>query len=112
MAGDTRDAGAILSKIEAEFRGACEAQRDFLAWYGSRYEVSFAESLRRYCEMVEASAPWAESYRLISTKFPEYVDRLHALLLPIQHDAFGSGPPPGLQPSRNQIRTGRRRWRR
>jgi hypothetical protein len=112
MAGDTRDGGTILSEIEAEFRRACEAQRDFLAWYGSRYEVPFTESLHRYGGMIEASAPWAASYRLVSTKFPEYVDRLHALLLPIQHEVFGSDPSPGLQQSVDQFRVARGHWRR
>ena len=92
---DTRDAETILSQVEAEFRRACEAQRDFLDWYGSRLEASFSESLHRYSETIEAGEQWAASYRRVSTEFPAYMDRLHTLLRPIQHEVFGSGAPPG-----------------
>jgi hypothetical protein len=109
---DSSDAEAELSKAEVEFRRACEAQRDFLAWYSSRFEVPFAESLSRYSEAIEAGEPWAASYRRITREFPTYMERLHANLLPIQHEIFGTGrsPDPQQQPTRPQrLRRFRRR---
>jgi hypothetical protein len=94
---DPCDDEVELLKVEAEFRRACEAQRDFLAWYSSRFEVPFAESLSRYSEAIEAGEPWAASYRRISKEFPTYMERLHANLLPIQHEIFGTGRPPDPQ---------------
>jgi hypothetical protein len=81
---DTRDAETIMASVEAEFRRACKAQQDFLTWYNHEHHASFAEKMRRYGEMVTESEPWAASYRRISLEFPHLMDRLHALLLPIQ----------------------------
>jgi len=109
MAGtDQCDAETELSKAEAEFRRACEAQRDFLTWYGSRFEVPFAESLSRYSEAIAAGEPWAASYRRISKEFPSYMDRLHANLLPIQHEIFGSRPSSDIEQQVAQPRKLRR----
>src|SRR5437588_8208931 len=49
---DTRDANTLMAEVAAEFRRACEAQRDFLDWYRTPHEATFAEWLRRYSEMV------------------------------------------------------------
>jgi hypothetical protein len=86
---DTRDAETILASVESEFRRACEAQRDFLVWRANSPEAAFAESLRRYGEMVSKSEPWAASYRRISSAFPHLMDQVHELLLPIQREIFG-----------------------
>jgi hypothetical protein len=91
---DGRSAETILSLVQNEFRQACQAQQDFLAWYCSRAEVPFAESLSRYSEMIEASEPWAASYRRIRKEFPDHLDRLNALLLPIQHEIRAAADPP------------------
>jgi hypothetical protein len=110
------DVETRLSKLEAEFRRACEAQRDFLAWYGGRFEVPFDESLHRYSEMVEASGPWAASYRRFKTEFPAHTERLHTVLLPIQQDIFGNSDAPGVEQARAtkgtkaKKQTKQRRW--
>jgi len=108
---DTRDPETILSHVGPEFRRACEAQRDFLDWYGSRLEASFSESLHRYSEMIEAGEQWAASYRRVSAEFPTHIDRLHTLLRPIQHEVFGSGAPPSRH-QHNKLRSLRRLGRR
>jgi|SRR5437763_9656556 len=86
---DTRDANTLMAEVSAEFRRACEAQRDFLDWYQTPHEATFAEWLRRYSEMVAGAEPWAASYERIRSKFPHKMDQLHALLLPIQQEIFG-----------------------
>jgi hypothetical protein len=101
---DTRDAETILSQVGPEFRRACEAQREFFDWYGSRLEASFSESLHRFSEMIEAGEQWAASYRRVSAEFPTHTDRLHTLLRPIQHEVFGSGAPPSRH-QHNRLRS-------
>jgi hypothetical protein len=87
---DTRDANTLMMEVAAEFRRACQAQRRFLEWYGNSDETTpFAERLRRYGEMVAESEPWAASYERIRSRFPDKMDQLHALLLPIQREIFG-----------------------
>jgi len=109
---DNRDAETIMRAVADEFRRACEAQRDFLAWYSQDQDVPFVERLRRYSEMVAASEPWADSYRRISTRFPQYMDRLHELLLPIQDAIFPTGVvSPGVQQQVGEPRTGRHKRR-
>ena len=61
---DTRDANTLMAEVSAEFRRACEAQRDFLDWYRTPHEATFAEWLRRYSETVAECEPWAASYEL------------------------------------------------
>jgi hypothetical protein len=36
--------------------------------------------------LVAASEPWAASYQRIRSEFPDLMDQLHALLLPIQRE--------------------------
>jgi hypothetical protein len=81
---DTRDADTIMASVESEFRRACKAQRDFLIWYNRKHDAPFTEKMQRYGQMVTESQQWAASYRRISLQFPHLMDRLHALLLPIQ----------------------------
>jgi len=42
--------------------------------------------LQRYSEMVAVSEPWAAGYQRIRSEFPDLMDQLHALLLPIQRE--------------------------
>jgi hypothetical protein len=65
------------------------AHQDFVDWYRTPHEVTFAEWLRRYSEMVAECEPWAGSYERIRSRFPDRMDQLHALLLPIQREIFG-----------------------
>jgi hypothetical protein len=83
---DERGAETIFLTIEAEFRRALEAEQAFMAWRRDTPNAAFAERPRRYAAWAEASAPFAASYRRISTAFPGYMDRLHALLLPVQRE--------------------------
>lgn len=107
---DTRSADTILLSVQSEFRRACQVQQDFLAWYCSRSEVPFAESLRRYSEMIQASEQWAASYRRISKEFPDHLDQLNALLLPIQQEICAVAAPP--QPDKPRRRKAPRASRR
>ena len=86
---DTRDANTLMTEVAAEFRRACVAHREFLDWYRTPHEATFAEWLRRYSEMVAECEPWAASYERIRSRFPDRMDLLHALLLPIQREIFG-----------------------
>jgi len=87
---DNRDANTLMMEVAAEFRRACEAQRRFLEWHGNADETTpFAERLRRFVEMVAESEPWAASYERIRSRFPDRMDQLHALLLPIRREIFG-----------------------
>jgi hypothetical protein len=83
---DTRDAETIMASVESEFRRAREAQRNFLDWRKKSHEATFVEWLQHYSEMVAASEPWAASYQRIRSEFPDLMDQLHALLLPIQRE--------------------------
>ena len=82
-----RDAETMMAEIEAEFRRACEATHKFMAYYTAKNNhPPIAEYLRRYGEWLTESQPFAASYRRISSEFPELMDRLHKLLLPIQRE--------------------------
>ena len=95
---DNRDADTIMATVANVFRRACEAQRGFLDWYARDREAPLAERLGRFGDMVEASEPWAAGYRRISTVYPQFMRRLHDLLLPIQDETFDKGcSSPGLQ---------------
>ena len=83
---DQRDAAAILSMIEGEFRRAIEAEREFLDWRREHPDASFGEQLHRFAEYIHASERYARSYRRISGTFPERMNEVHELLLPIQGD--------------------------
>jgi hypothetical protein len=83
---DERDAESILLTIESEFRRTLEAEQTFMAWRRDTPNAPFAERLRQYAAWAEASEPFAASYRRISTAFPDYMDRLHELLLPVQRE--------------------------
>ena len=56
---DQRDAAAILSMIEGEFRRAIEAEREFLDWRRAS-DASFGEQLHRFAEYIHASEPCQE----------------------------------------------------
>jgi len=86
---DTRNATTILSTLEMEFRQALEAERAFLEWRAENLDAPFPEQLRRMGEWMEAGEPYAASYKRIRTRFPEAMDRVHALLLPIQKQVLG-----------------------
>jgi hypothetical protein len=86
---DTRNATTILSTVEMEFRQALEAECAFFEWRADNPEAPFAEQLRRWGEWTEAGEPYAASYKRIRKAFPEAMDRLHELLLPIQRQILG-----------------------
>ena len=86
---DTRGANTLMAEVAAELRRACVAQRNFLDWYRTPHEATFAEWLGRYSEMVAEGEPWAASYERIRSRIPDRMDQLHALLLPIQREIFG-----------------------
>ncbi len=80
---DERNAESIFLTIESEFRRTLEAEKAFMAWRRDTPNAPFAERLQRYADWAEASEPFAASYRRISTAFPDDMDRLHELLLPV-----------------------------
>jgi hypothetical protein len=83
-----RDAETIMAEVEEEFRRACEAQRSFMDWCRKSHDAPFAEWLGRYGEMSTESEPWAASYQRIRSEYPQLMDRLHKILLPIQRNIF------------------------
>jgi hypothetical protein len=89
---DRREAAAILSMIAGEFRRALEAEREFFDWRHEHPDAPFGEQLHRFAKWIEASEPYATSYRRISGIFPERMDDPHELLLPIK-DEMSAGPP-------------------
>jgi hypothetical protein len=86
---DERDAEAILLTIEEEFRRALQAERTFAAWRRENPDAGIAEQLKMFAGWIEASEPYAASYRRISREFPHKMDRLHSLLLPVQREILG-----------------------
>jgi hypothetical protein len=105
---DQRDAAAILSMIEGEFRRAIEAEREFLDWRREHPDASFGEQLHRFAEYIHASEPYARSYRRISGTFPERMNEVHELLLPIQGEMSARHQDPGgFQTHAKQPRGGR-----
>jgi hypothetical protein len=86
---DERDAETILLTIESDFRRALDAEQTYVAWRHDNPNAPFANQLQMYAGWIEASEPYAAGYRRISTAFPGYMDRLHELLLPVQHEIMG-----------------------
>jgi hypothetical protein len=85
---DTRDAKTMMAEIKAEFRRALKATRKFQAFFTAERDHTrrAAEWIHGFGEWATESEPFAASYRRISSEFPDQMDRLHKLLLPIYRE--------------------------
>jgi hypothetical protein len=74
----------LLDELPAQFRAAMEADLEFREWCAAnKFNPEF---MRRFAFFVEASEPYAQAYREIADKFPQALQRVNDLLLPIQRE--------------------------
>jgi hypothetical protein len=56
---------------------------------------NFAEWMKRYSAYFSAGESYARGYSRIAREFPQHVRQLEEIVLPIQHEIFGTEKPRG-----------------
>jgi hypothetical protein len=85
---DIRSPEQILTDVAGEAKSAFSAELDFFEWRADHESHDFPGFMK--LQWLEAAEPYARSYARIAGEFPQHMWRFKEIVLPIQHEIFGT----------------------
>ena len=82
--------GEILALIGEQAKIAFQAELDFFDWRADNESAPFKTYMDKYLEWVDCSEPYADSYARMASEYPQLMEKVEAIVLPIKREIFGT----------------------
>jgi hypothetical protein len=80
----------IFALIGEQARIAFQAELDFFEWQADNGPAHFDEFMDHYVQWHFCAEPLAESYVRIKSEYPHLMEKIEAIVLPIQREILGT----------------------
>ena len=80
----------ILNAIGLQAKVAFQAELDFFEWQAENEPAHFEAFMDQYLTWHVCSEPLAESYARIKREYPQLMQKVEAIVLPIKCEIFGT----------------------
>ena len=80
----------ILAAIGEQAKIAFQAELDFFEWQVDNEPAHFEAFMDQYVQWHVCAEPLAESYLRIKSEYPQLMDKVEAIVVPIKREIFGT----------------------